>query len=137
MAGDTALTVVGNLVADPELRFTQSGVAVCNFRLASTPRHFDKNRGEWVDGEAIFLSCTLWREAAHNAAESLTKGMRVIVSGVLRARTYETREGERRTSMEVEVEEVGPSVRYAVAKVHRRAPDPVVGAHAAPVAVPA
>lgn len=121
MAGDTSLTVVGNLVADPELRFTQAGVPVCNFRVASTPRHFDKNAQEWVDGEPLFLSCTIWRDAAENAAESLERGMRVVVTGVLRARQYETREGEKRTAFEVEAEDVGPSLRYATAKVSRRA----------------
>src|SRR4051794_5379964 len=100
MAGDTLLTVVGNLVADPELRFTPSGAAVCNFRVASTPRHFDKARDEWVDGETMFLAGTVWREAAENVAASLTRGMRVVVVGALRARSYETREGEKRTVFE-------------------------------------
>lgn len=121
MAGDTALTVVGNLVGDPELRFTQSGVPVCNFRVASTPRHFDKNRDEWVDGEALFLSCTVWREAAENVATSLAKGSRVVVVGSLRARTYETREGEKRTTFELECEEVAPSLRFASVLIQRRA----------------
>lgn len=126
MAGDTPLTVVGNLVADPELRFTQSGVPVCNFRVASTPRKYDKTREEWVDGEALFLSCTVWRDAANHAAESLRKGARVIVVGALRARTYDTREGEKRTSFEVDVEEVGPSLRYNAASVQaRRSASPV------------
>lgn len=121
MSGDTTLTLVGNLVADPELRFTAAGVPVCNFRVASTPRHFDKQTQEWVDGEALFLSCTVWRDAAENAAESLQRGMRVVVVGLLRARSYETREGEKRTAFEVDVEEVGPSIRYATATVAKRA----------------
>lgn len=120
MAGDTALTVVGNLVADPELRFTQSGVAVCNFRVASTPRHFDKTTNAWVDGEPLFLSCTVWREAAEHVAESLARGTRVVVSGSLRARSYETREGEKRTAFELDVDEVGPSLRFVSARLERR-----------------
>lgn len=120
MSGDTALTLVGNLVADPELRFTAAGVPVCNFRVASTPRHFDKQTQEWVDGEALFLSCTVWRDAAENAAESLSRGMRVVVVGLLRARSYETREGEKRTAFEVDVEECAPSIRYATAAVTKR-----------------
>jgi single-strand DNA-binding protein len=117
MAGETPITVVGNLTSDPELRFTPSGAAVANFTVASTPRNFDKQSNEWRDGEAMFLNCSVWRQAAENAAESLTKGMRVIVSGRLKARSYETREGEKRTVFEIEVEEVGPSLKYASAKV--------------------
>ncbi len=117
MAGETPITVVGNLTADPELRFTPSGAAVANFTVASTPRTFDRQTNEWKDGEALFLNCSVWRQAAENAAESLTRGMRVIVSGRLKARSYETREGEKRTVFEIEVEEVGPSMKYATAKV--------------------
>ena len=117
MAGETPITVVGNLTADPELRFTPSGAAVANFTVASTPRTFDRQSNEWKDGEALFLNCSVWRQAAENAAESLTRGMRVIVSGRLKARSYETREGEKRTVFEIEVEEVGPSMKYATAKV--------------------
>jgi single-strand DNA-binding protein len=117
MAGETPITVVGNLTADPELRFTPSGAAVANFTVASTPRTFDKQSNEWKDGEALFLNCSVWRQAAENAAESLTRGMRVIVSGRLKARSYETREGEKRTVFEIDVEEVGPSMKYATAKV--------------------
>lgn len=120
--GDTPITVVGNLVADPELRFTSSGAAVANFRVASTPRRFDAQANAWVDGEAMFLTCNVWRQAAENVAESLTKGMRVVVYGRLRQRSYETREGERRTIFEVEVDEVGPSLRYATASVTRSQP---------------
>lgn len=119
MAGETTITVVGNLVDDPELRFTPSGAAVANFRIASTPRTFDKQSNEWKDGEALFLSCSVWRQAAENVAESLQRGMRVVVQGRLKARTYETREGEKRTVFEIEVEEVGPSLKYATAKVTR------------------
>ncbi|QNN54413.1 single-stranded DNA-binding protein [Nocardioides mesophilus] len=117
MAGETPITVVGNLTADPELRFTPSGAAVANFTVASTPRTFDKQSNEWKDGEALFLNCSVWRQAAENAAESLQRGMRVIVSGRLKARSYETREGEKRTVFEIDVDEVGPSVKYATAKV--------------------
>src|SRR6476659_3122244 len=117
MAGETPITVVGNLTADPELRFTPSGAAVANFTVASTPRTFDRQSNEWKDGEALFLNCSVWRQAAENAAESLTRGMRVIVSGRLKARSYETREGEKRTVFEIDVEEVGPSLKYATAKV--------------------
>ena len=117
MAGETPITVVGNLTADPELRFTPSGAAVANFTVASTPRTFDRQTNEWKDGEALFLNCSVWRQAAENAAESLTRGMRVIVSGRLKARSYETREGEKRTVFEIDVEEVGPSLKYATAKV--------------------
>ena len=119
MAGETTITVVGNLVDDPELRFTPSGAAVANFRIASTPRTFDKNTNEWVDGEGLFLSCAIWRQAAENVAESLQKGMRVVVQGRLKQRSYETREGEKRTVYELDVEEVGPSLKFATAKVTR------------------
>ena len=117
MAGETPITVIGNLTADPELRFTPSGAAVANFTVASTPRTFDRQTNEWKDGEALFLNCSVWRQAAENAAESLQRGMRVIVSGRLKARSYETREGEKRTVFEIDVDEVGPSLRYATAKV--------------------
>lgn len=119
MAGETVITVVGNLVDDPELRFTPSGAAVANFRIASTPRNFDKNTNEWTDGEGLFLSCSIWRQAAENVAESLQKGMRVVVQGRLKQRSYETREGEKRTVYELDVEDVGPSLKYATAKVTR------------------
>jgi single-strand DNA-binding protein len=117
MAGETIITVVGNLTADPELRFTPSGAAVANFTVASTPRNFDRQNNEWKDGEAMFLNCSVWRQAAENAAESLQRGMRVVVSGKLKARSYETREGEKRTVFEIDVDEVGPSLKYATAKV--------------------
>lgn len=117
--GDVNITVVGNVVADPELRFTPSGAAVANFRIASTPRRFDSQSNQWVDGEAMFLQCNVWRQAAENVAETLSKGMRVIVTGRLRQRSYETREGEKRSVMEIEVDEVGPSLRYASAQVNR------------------
>lgn len=119
MAGETITTVVGNLTADPELRFTPSGAAVANFTVASTPRTFDKQAGEWVDGDALFLRCNVWRQPAENVAESLTRGMRVIVQGRLRQRSFETREGEKRTVVEMEVDEVGPALRYATAKVNK------------------
>lgn len=119
MAGETVITVVGNLVADPELRFTPSGAAVANFRIASTPRTFDRQSNEWRDGEALFLSCSVWRDAAENVAESLTRGSRVIVQGRLKSRSYETKEGEKRTVMELDVDEIGPSLRYATAKVNK------------------
>lgn len=119
MAGDTTITVVGNLTADPELRFTPSGAAVANFTVASTPRIYDRQSAEWKDGEALFLRCNIWREAAENVAESLTRGSRVIVTGRLKQRSYETREGEKRTVVEVEVEEIGPSLKYATAKVNK------------------
>ena len=119
MAGETQITLVGNLTADPELRFTPSGAAVANFTVASTPRTFDRQTSEWRDGDAMFLNCSVWRQAAENVAESPTKGMRVVVQGRLKSRSYETREGERRTVFEVEVEEIGPSLRYASAKVTR------------------
>lgn len=121
MAGETVITLVGNLVEDPELRFTPSGVAVAKFRLASTPRTFDRQANEWRDGESLFLTCNVWRQPAENVAESLQRGMRVIVQGRLRQRSYETREGEKRTVFEVEVDEVGPSLRSATAKVARTA----------------
>ena len=119
MAGDTTITVVGNLTADPELRFTPSGAAVANFTVASTPRIYDRQSSEWKDGEALFLRCNIWREAAENVAESLTRGSRVIVTGRLKQRSFETREGEKRTVFEVEVDEIGPSLRYATAKVNK------------------
>src|SRR5258708_2099075 len=121
MAGETVITVVGNLTDDPELRFTPSGAAVASFTVASTPRTFDKNSNEWKDGDALFLRCSIWRQAAENVAESLTKGMRVVVQGRLRQRSYETREGENRTVVELDVEEVGPSLKYATAKVTKAA----------------
>jgi single-strand DNA-binding protein len=117
MAGDTIITVVGNLTDDPELRFTPSGAAVANFTVASTPRFFDKQANEWRDGEAMFLRCSIWRQAAENVAESLHKGFRVVVQGRLKQRSFETREGEKRTVIELEVDEIGPSLRYATAKV--------------------
>ena len=119
MAGETTITVVGNLTADPELRFTPSGAAVANFTVASTPRTYDRQSGEWKDGEALFLRCAIWREAAENVAESLTRGARVIVTGRLKQRSFETREGEKRTVVEVDVDEIGPSLRYATAKVNK------------------
>jgi single-strand DNA-binding protein len=119
MAGETTITLVGNLTADPELRFTPSGAAVANFTVASTPRTFDRNTNEWRDGDAMFLNCAVWRQAAENVAESLQKGMRVIVQGRLKSRSYETREGERRTVFEVDVDEIGPALKYATAKVTR------------------
>ena len=117
MAGDTVITVVGNLTADPELRFTPSGAAVANFTVASTPRSFDKNSNEWKDGEALFLRCSVWRQAAENVAESLQRGMGVIVQGRLKQRSFETKEGEKRTVYELDVDEVGPSLKWATAKV--------------------
>ncbi|MGZ4429420.1 MAG: single-stranded DNA-binding protein [Nocardioidaceae bacterium] len=117
MAGETQITVVGNLTADPELRFTPSGAAVANFTVASTPRTFDRQSNEWKDQETMFLNCSVWRQAAENAAESLQRGMRVIVQGRLKARSFETREGEKRTVFEIDVEEVGPSLKMATAKV--------------------
>ncbi len=117
MAGDTTLTIIGNLTGDPELRFTPSGAAVANFTVASTPRMYDRNSGEWKDGETLFMRCSVWRDAAENVAESLGRGTRVIVSGRLKSRSYETKEGEKRTVVELEVDEVGPSLRYASAKV--------------------
>lgn len=117
--GDTPITIVGNLVADPELRFTPSGAAVANFRVASTPRAFNKETNEWEDGEALFLTCNIWRQAAENVAESLTKGMRVVVTGNLKQRSFETKEGEQRTVYEIDVQDIGPSLRYATAAVNR------------------
>ncbi|MEE3852116.1 single-stranded DNA-binding protein [Gordonia sp. LSe1-13] len=119
MAGDTVITVVGNLTADPELRFTPSGAAVANFTVASTPRTFDRQTNEWKDGEALFLRCNIWRDAAENVTESLSKGTRVVVQGRLKQRSFETREGEKRTVVELEVDEIGPSLRYATAKVNK------------------
>ncbi|HET7303562.1 MAG TPA: single-stranded DNA-binding protein [Segeticoccus sp.] len=119
MAGDTVITVIGNLTADPELRFTPSGAAVANFTVASTPRSFDRQAGEWKDGETLFLRCSVWRDAAENVAESLTRGTRVVVQGRLKSRSFETKEGERRTVFELDVDEVGPSLRYATAKVNK------------------
>lgn len=116
---DTLITIIGNLTADPELRFTPAGAAVANFTVASTPRTFDKQSNEWKDGEALFMRCQVWREAAENVAESLSRGSRVIVTGKLKSRTYETREGEKRTVIELEVDEIGPSLRYATAKVNK------------------
>ena len=118
-AGDTNITVIGNLTDDPELRFTPSGAAVAKFRVASTPRFMDRTTNEWKDGEPLFLACTVWRQAAENVAESLVRGSRVIVSGRLKQRSYETREGEKRTVIELEVDEIGPSLRYATAKVQK------------------
>jgi single-strand DNA-binding protein len=123
-AGDTVITLVGNLVDDPELRFTPNGQAVAKFRIASTPRFMDKATNEWKDGESLFLTCNVWRQAAENCAESLTRGMRVIVQGRLKQRSYETKEGEKRTVFEVEVDEVGPSLRSATAKVIKAARGP-------------
>jgi single-strand DNA-binding protein len=117
MAGETVVTLVGNLVDDPELRFTPSGAAVANFRVASTPRTYDKQSGEWKDGESLFLSCSVWRQAAENVAESLQRGMRVIIQGRLKQRSYDDREGQKRTVFEIDVDEVGPSLRNATAKV--------------------
>jgi single-strand DNA-binding protein len=119
MAGDTIITVVGNLTGDPELRFTPSGAAVANFTVASTPRAFDRQTNEWKDQETLFMRCSVWREAAENIAESLVRGNRVVVTGRLKSRSYETKEGEKRTVVELEVDEVGPSLRYATAKVNR------------------
>ncbi|NNM48089.1 single-stranded DNA-binding protein [Knoellia koreensis] len=119
MAGDTVITVIGNLTGDPELRFTPSGAAVANFTVASTPRQFDRQSNEWKDGETLFMRCSVWRDAAENVAESLQRGARVIVSGRLKSRSYETKEGEKRTVIEMDVDEVGPSLRYATAKVNK------------------
>jgi single-strand DNA-binding protein len=119
MAGETTITLIGNLTADPELRFTPSGAAVASFTVASTPRMFDRTTGEWKDGDSLFMRCNIWRQAAENVAESLTRGSRVLVSGRLRQRSFETREGEKRTVVELEVDEVGPSLRYATAKVNK------------------
>jgi single-strand DNA-binding protein len=119
VAGETVITVIGNLTGDPELRFTPSGAAVASFTVASTPRTLDKATNEWKDGEALFLRCSIWRQAAENVAESLQKGMRVIVSGRLQQRSYDTKEGEKRTVIELQVDEIGPSLKYATAKVNR------------------
>jgi single-strand DNA-binding protein len=121
MAGETIITVVGNLTADPELRYTQNGLAVANFTIASTPRSFDRASNDWKDGEALFLRASCWREFAEHVAGSLTKGSRVIAQGRLKQRSYETKEGEKRTSIELEVDEIGPSLRYATAQVTRAA----------------
>lgn len=134
MAGETQITLVGNLTADPELRFTPNGAAVANFTVASTPRNFDRQTNEWKDGEAMFINCSVWRQYAENVAETLSKGSRVIVQGRLKARSYETREGEKRTVVELQVDEIGPSLRYASARVERtqrgsgRAPGPATDA---------
>ena len=120
MAGDTIITIIGNLTADPELRFTSSGAAVASFTVASTPRTFDRQTGKWKDAETLFMPCSSWRDAAENVAESLTKGTRVIVQGRLTQRSYTTREGEQRTVVEMQVDEIGPSLRYAKAQVTRQ-----------------
>ena len=119
MSGDTVLTIIGNCVADPEMRFTPSGAAVANFVVASTPRLFDRQSNEWKDGETLFMRCSIWKDAAENVTESLTRGTRVIVTGRLKSRSYDTKEGEKRTVMELEVDEIGPSLKYATAKVDR------------------
>ena len=119
MSGETVITIIGNLTGDPELKFTPSGAAVANFTVASTPRTFDRQANEFKDGDTLFMRCSIWREAAENVAESLTKGMRVIASGRLVQRSYETREGEKRTVVELQVDEIGPSLKYASAKVTR------------------
>jgi len=127
MAGETTTSIVGNLVSDAELRFTPSGAAVANFTIASTPRSFDKTTNEWKDGDALFLRCSAWRQAAEHIAESLTKGMRVIAQGRLKQRSYETKEGEKRTVVELEVDEIGPSLKYATAKVTKAARESSAG----------
>jgi single-strand DNA-binding protein len=119
MAGETVITVIGNLTADPELRFTPAGAAVANFTVASTPRTLDRETGEWKDGDALFLRCNIWRQAAENVAESLTRGARVMVQGRLKQRSYETKEGEKRTVVELDVDEIGPSLKFATAKVNK------------------
>jgi single-strand DNA-binding protein len=119
MAGETTITLIGNLTNDPELRFTPSGAAVANFTVAATPKTFDRNSNEWKDGETLFMRCAAWKEMGENVAESLTKGMRVVVTGRLKSRSYDTKEGEKRTVIELEVDEIGPSLRYATAKVTR------------------
>ena len=134
MAGDTTITVVGNLTDDPDLRFTPSGAAVANFTVASTPRFFDKQTNDWKDGEALFLRCSIWRQAAENVAETLQRGARVIVSGRLKQRSYETREGEKRTTFEVEVDEIGPSLKYATAKVTKTSRSGAGGGGVSPAA---
>lgn len=130
MAGDTSITIVGNLTADPELRFTPSGAAVAKFTVASTPRFYDKASGEWKDGDTLFLSCNVWRQAAENAAESLTKGTRVLVNGRLKQRSYETKEGEKRTVYEIEVDDFGPSLTRASAQITKNAPSGNAGSSA-------
>ena len=120
MAGETVITIIGNLTGEPELRFTPSGAAVANFTIASTPRFFDRQANDWKDGETLFMRCSLWREAAENAAESLQKGMRVIAQGRMKSRSFETKEGDRRTVIELDVDEIGPSLRFATAKVARQ-----------------
>jgi single-strand DNA-binding protein len=123
MAGETTITVVGNLTADPDLRFTPSGHAVATFTVAATPRNFDKATNQWQDGDALFMRCSGWRQLAENIAETLTRGMRVVVTGRLKQRSFETREGEKRTVIELDVEEVGPSLKYATAKVNKASRD--------------
>lgn len=130
MAGDTTITVVGNLTGDPELKYTQNGIAVVNFTIASTPSSLDKSTGKWVDGEPLFIRASLWRDYAENVAASLHKGARVIVSGNLKSRQYETKEGEKRTSMELDVLEIGPSLRYATASLTRKTSGGAPAAHA-------
>ena len=124
MAGETIITVIGNLIADPELKFTNSGAPVANFTVASTPRTFDRDTREWKDGESLFLRCSIWRDYAENVAESLSKGMRVIVQGRLVQRNFQNQEGERRSVIELQVEEIGPALRFATAKVARRTSNP-------------
>lgn len=131
MANETTVTVVGNVTADPEVRFTSTGLAVANFTMASTPRTVDRHSGEWKDGDALFLRCTVWREPAEHVAESLTRGMRVVVTGRLRQRSFETEEGEKRTVIELDVDEVGPSLRYATAKVIKASRDGAAGGRSA------
>lgn len=136
MAGETVITVVGNLTADPELRHTNNGVALASFTIASTPKIYDRQSNEWRDGEALFLRCTVWREYAENVVNSLTKGARVIARGNLKQRNYETKEGERRTSYELEVDEIGPSLRFATAQINRSQPrgsSPFAAGGSAPV----
>lgn len=129
MAGETPITIVGNIVAEPELRFVPAGAAVCNFRVASTPRAYNKQTQQWEDGEAVFLTCNAWKQLGENTAESIAKGMRVIVTGKLKQRSFQTREGDNRTVFEIDVEEVGPSLRYATTQVNR---NPREGGHQAP-----
>ena len=119
MAGETPITIIGNIVAEPELRYTPAGAAVCNFRVASTPRTYNRNTGQWEDGEAMFLTCNAWKQLGENTANTIAKGMRVIVNGKLKQRSFQTREGDNRTVFEIDVEEVGPSLRYATAQVNR------------------
>jgi single-strand DNA-binding protein len=137
VAGETIITVVGNLTADPELRYTQSGLAVANFTIASTPRSFDRQANDWKDGDALFLRASVWREFAEHVAGSLSKGSRVIATGRLKQRSYETREGEKRTAIELEVDEIGPSLRYATAQVTRAAGGAGGGARGGAVSAPA